>query len=55
MMDFPRRGPQRFSAAYREAGGAIALEYIDADRSPDLPQIGDMFACMVEFIGRHVR
>jgi predicted nuclease of predicted toxin-antitoxin system len=59
MMDSPRRGPQRFSAAYRKAGGDIALEYIDADRhagrSPDLSQTGDMFARMVEFIGRHVR
>jgi hypothetical protein len=51
--------PQRFCAAYRKAGGEIALEYIDADRhtgrSPDLSQTGDMFARMVEFVGRHVK
>jgi hypothetical protein len=56
---FPGNEPQRFCAAYRKAGGEIALEYIDADRhagrSPDLSQSGDMFARMVEFIGRHVR
>jgi acetyl esterase len=50
--------PQHFSAAYRKAGGDIALDYIDADRhtgrSPDLSQTGDMFARMVEFVGRHV-
>jgi hypothetical protein len=49
--------PQRFCAAYRKAGGDIALEYIDADRhagrSPDRSQTGDMFARMVEFIGKH--
>jgi hypothetical protein len=50
--------PQRFCAAYRKAGGEIALEYIDADRhtgrSPDLSQTGDMFARMTAFIGKHV-
>jgi acetyl esterase len=56
--NFDGNEPQRFCAAYRKAGGDIALEYIDADRhtgrSPDLSQTGDMFARMVEFVGRHV-
>jgi hypothetical protein len=56
---FPGNEPQRFYAAYRKAGGDIALVYIDAERptgrSPDLSQTGDLFALMVEFIGRHVR
>jgi acetyl esterase len=56
---FDGNEPQRFCAAYRKAGGEIALEYIDADRhtgrSPDLSQTGDMFARMVEFVGRHVK
>jgi hypothetical protein len=51
--------PLRFCAAYRKAGGAIDLHYIDAKRhtgrSPDLSQTGDMFARMVEFVGKHVR
>jgi acetyl esterase len=51
--------PQRFCAAYRKAGGAIDLHYIDAERhtggSPDLSQTGDMFARMVDFVGKHVR
>ena len=56
---FDGNEPQRFCAAYRKAGGAIDLVYIDAERhtgrSPDLSQTGDMFARMVEFIGKHVR
>ena len=56
--NFDGNEPQRFCAAYRKAGGDIALEYIDADRhtgrSPDLSQTGDMFARMVEWVGRHV-
>ena len=56
---FDGNEPQRFCAAYRKAGGDIDLVYIDADRhtgrSPDLSQTGDMFARMVEFVGRHVR
>jgi acetyl esterase/lipase len=56
---FDGNEPQRFCAAYRKAGGAIDLVYIDSERhsgrSPDLSQTGDMFARMVEFIGRHVR
>jgi hypothetical protein len=59
MMDSPRRGPQRFCAAYCKAGGQIDLHYIAADRhtgrSRDLSQTGDMFARMVAFIGEHVR
>ena len=55
---FPGNEPQRFCAAYRRAGGEIALEYIDMDRhaghSPDLAQTGDMFDRMVAFVGRHV-
>jgi acetyl esterase len=57
--DFPGNEPQRFVANYRKAGGDIALEYIAMERhaghSPDLTQTGDMFAHMVEFVGRHVR
>jgi len=55
---FDGNEPQRFCAAYRKAGGDIALEYIDAERhtgrSPDLSQTGDMFARMVGFVGRYV-
>jgi hypothetical protein len=51
--------PQRFCAAYRKLGGGIDLHYIAAERhtgrSPDLSQTGDMFARMMEFVGRHVR
>jgi acetyl esterase len=50
--------PQRFVANYREAGGDIALEYIDAERhaghSPDLSKTGDMFERMVAFVDRHI-
>ena len=56
---FDGNEPQRFCAAYRKAGGDIDLVYIDSERhtgrSPDLSQTGDMFARMVEFIGKHVR
>ena len=56
---FDGNEPQRFCAAYRKAGGDIDLVYIDAERhtgrSPDLSQTGDMFARMVEFIGKHAR
>ena len=56
--DFPGNEPQRFCAAYRKAGGDIALDYVDMDRhaghSPDLTKTGDMFARMVEFVGRHI-
>ena len=42
--DFPGNEPQRFVAAYRKAGGDIALEYIDMERhaghSPDLSKSG---------------
>ena len=51
--------PQRFVADYRKAGGDIALEYIAMQRhaghSPDLSQTGDMFAHMVQFVGRHIK
>jgi dienelactone hydrolase len=54
---FPGNEPQRFVANYRKAGGDIALEYIEMERhaghSPDLTQCGDMFAHMVEFVGKH--
>jgi acetyl esterase len=57
--DFPGNEPQRFCADYKKAGGEITLEYIDMDRhtghSPDLSKSGDMFAHMVEFVGRHIK
>jgi acetyl esterase len=57
--DFPGNEPQRFCANYKKAGGEIALEYTDMDRSathtPDLSKTGDMLARMVEFVGRHIR
>ena len=56
---FDGNEPQRFCAAYRKAGGSIALEYIDMERkpgsSPDLSACGPMFGQMVEFIDKHVR
>jgi acetyl esterase len=57
--DFPGNEPQRFCAYYKKAGGEITLEYIDMDRhtghSPDLSKSGDMFAHMVDFVGRHIK
>jgi len=57
--DFPGNEPQRFCANYKKAGGEITLEYIDMDRhtghSPGLSKSGDMFAHMVEFVGRHIK
>jgi acetyl esterase len=57
--DFPGNEPQRFCANYKKAGGEISLEYIDMDRhtghSPDLSKAGDMFAHMVEFVGKHIK
>jgi acetyl esterase len=57
--NFPGNEPQRFCANYKKAGGEITLEYIDMDRhtghSPDLSKSGDMFAHMVEFVGRHIK
>lgn len=57
--DFPGNEPQRFCANYKKAGGDIALEYIEMDRSathtPDLSKTGDMFARMVQFIGKHIK
>ena len=42
-----------------QAGGSIALEYIDMERkpgsSPDLSQCGPMFGQMVDFIEKHVK
>jgi hypothetical protein len=56
---FDGNEPQRFCAAYRKAGGSIALEYVDMERqagsSPDLSKCGDMFGRMVEFVERHVK
>jgi len=55
---FPGNEPQRFVAAYRKAGGEIALDYIDMDRhaghSPDLSKISGAFADMVKFVGKHI-
>ena len=57
--DFPGNEPQRFVAAYRKAGGEIALEYFEGDRhpghSPDLSKTGDMFERMVHFVQGHVK
>jgi acetyl esterase/lipase len=57
--DFAGNEPQRFVANYRKAGGEIALDYIDMQRhaghTPDLSETGDMFARMVEWLGRHVK
>jgi len=57
--NFDGNEPQRFCANYGNAGGEIALEYIDMDRhaghSPDLSKSGEMFGRMVEFVGRHLR
>jgi acetyl esterase len=57
--DFPGNEPQRFCANYKKAGGEISLDYIDMNRhtghSPDLSKAGDMFARMVEFVGRHIK
>ena len=49
----------RFVANYRKAGGNIELYYFDSDRqpghSPDLTKIGDTFAHMLAFIGKHMK
>jgi len=55
---FDGNEPQRFVHNYRKAGGTIALEYIDMERGAggsDLSKTGDMFARMIEFIGKHVK
>ena len=55
---FDGNEPQRFVANYKKAGGTIALEYIEMDRGAggsDLSKTGDMFARMIEFIGKHVK
>ncbi|HZP99274.1 MAG TPA: alpha/beta hydrolase [Reyranella sp.] len=56
---FDGNEPQRFCAAYKRAGGSIALEYIDMERqpgqSPDLAKAGDLFDRMVAFIGNTVK
>ena len=56
---FPGNEPQRFAAAYKKAGGDIALEYLSmarhAGHSPDLTQTSDMFDRMVAFVGKHIR
>ena len=56
--DFPGNEPQRFCANYKKAGGDITLEYIEMDRSathtPNLGKTGDMFARMVQFVGKHI-
>jgi acetyl esterase len=49
----------RFVANYRKAGGNIELHYFDSDRqpghSPDLTKIGNTFAHMLAFIGKHMK
>jgi acetyl esterase/lipase len=56
--DFPGNEPQRFVANYRKAGGEIELHYLDMDRhaghAPDLSKTGDMFARIVEWVGRQI-
>ena len=56
--DFPGNEPQRFVANYRKAGGEIELHYLEMDRhaghAPDLSKSGDMFARMVEWVGRNI-
>jgi acetyl esterase len=56
--DFPGNEPQRFVANYRKTGGEIELHYLDMDRhaghAPDLSKTGDMFARMVEWVGRQI-
>jgi len=56
--DFPGNEPLRFVANYRKAGGEIDLHYLDMDRhaghAPDLSKTGDMFARLVEWVGRHL-
>ena len=56
--EFPGNEPQRFVAAYRKAGGEIALEYVDMERhaghSPDLSKLGDAYARMAAFVRQHV-
>lgn len=56
---FPGNEPQRFIAAYRKAGGDIALEYFQGGQhpgsSPDLSQTGDMFERMVAFVHRQIK
>jgi hypothetical protein len=55
---FPGNEPERFCADYKKAGGDFTLEHIDMERqgghAPDLSQCGEMFAHMVDFVGRHV-
>jgi acetyl esterase/lipase len=53
---FDGNEPQRFVHNYRKADGTIALDYIDMERGAggsDLSKTGDMFARMIEFIGKH--
>jgi hypothetical protein len=56
---FPGNEPQRFVAAYRKAGGEIALEYLDMERqaghSPDLSKTGGMFDRMAGFVAQHIK
>ena len=55
--DFAGNEPQRFVAAYRKAGGEIALEYIEMERhaghAPDLANLGDTYGRMAAFVHRH--
>jgi acetyl esterase len=56
---FPGNEPARFVAAYRKAGGDIALEYFTGGRhaghSPDPSPAGNMFERMVGFVGMQIK
>jgi acetyl esterase/lipase len=56
---FDGNEPQRFVAAYRNAGGEISLDYVDMDRhaghSPDLSKMGDAFGRMAAFVRKHIK
>jgi acetyl esterase/lipase len=55
--EFPGNEPQRFVAAYRKAGGAIELEYLDMEHlghAPDLTKTGEMLPHMVQFIRKQM-
>lgn len=56
--DFPGNEPQRFVAAYRKAGGEIDLDYVTAQLglyiTPTPEQVGQMFACLKKFLGKHI-
>jgi acetyl esterase len=55
---FAGNEPQRFVHNYSKSGGEIALEYIEMEghsgHSPDLTQVGDMFARMAAFVHANI-